>query len=143
MKVKFLRKILAMVLVAMIVLALFSIMGFKPIGPLVEGGPVEIDPVMLTAAVFASFLLEIGKYLIRTVVLNQPGFDFPPIFYEAGVPFVVFLTQILFGKVGWGVMPEFTVNYLVNWFLGVVVAIGGYYISVKPLKAYRKRYSKA
>ena len=96
-----------------------------------------MDPLFITAGAFAAFVLELVKYLIRNVILKDPTFDFAPLFYEIGVPLLVFLSEILMGLAELGPMPEFTLIFLARWFIGVVIALGTYILTIKPFKEYR------
>jgi len=100
------------------------------------------DPLFITAGAFASFVLEIVKWLVRRFLLQQPDYDFPPIFYEIGLPLVVFLSEILMGYAGLGPAPEFTPQFLARWFLGVIIALGTYILTIKPFKEYRSSRSE-
>jgi hypothetical protein len=129
-------------MIALFVLLSPLLMAFQPADEPFVGDPPVVPPVLITAAMFATFLLEVIKTIIRRIFLDKPDFDFPPIFYEIGVPFVVFLCQILFGYIDWAPMPEFTLSFLLQWLVGVVIALGTYYLSLRPLKAYRSAQAK-
>ena len=93
-------------------------------------------PLFITAAALAAFVVELVKYLIRNVILKDPEFDFAPVFYNVGVPLVVFLSELLLGFAELGPMPEFSVVFLARWFIGVVIALGTYALTIKPYKEY-------
>jgi len=94
-------------------------------------------PLFITATALAAFVVELVKYLIRNFILKDPEFDFAPIFYEIGVPLVVFLSELLLGLAELGPMPEFSLVFFARWFIGVVIALGTYMLTIKPHKVYR------
>jgi hypothetical protein len=96
------------------------------------------DPLFLTAGALASFIIEAAKFAIRRWIMNDSDYDFPPIFYNVALPLVVFLCEILLGAAELGPMPEFTVKFLARWFLGVIIALGTYFLTLKPMKEYAK-----
>ncbi len=96
----------------------------------------ELDPTLLTAALFAPFLLDAVKYLYRRFVAKDNTYDFPKRFYELAVPFSVLIAQIVVGFVGWAPMPDVSAGFVLQWFLGIVIALLGYNMALKPLKDY-------
>ena len=97
-----------------------------------------MEPLFITACAFAAFVVELVKYVLRNYILKDPEFDFAPIFYNIGVPLVVFLSEILMGLAELGPMPDFSMNFLARWFIGVVIALGTYILTIKPSKEYRR-----
>lgn len=94
------------------------------------------EPMLLTAAIFAPFMLEALKWLYRRLVAKDPGYDFPKIFYTLSIPFSTLIAQITLGYVGWAPMPEVSVSYVLQWFIGIVITMAVYQMTLKPLKGY-------
>ncbi len=96
----------------------------------------QLEPTLLTAAMFAPFLLEALKWLYRRIVVNDLDYDFPKIFYTLAIPFSTLIAQITLGFVGWAPAPEVSVSYVIQWFIGIVITLAVYQMSIKPLKTY-------
>ncbi len=95
------------------------------------------EPTLLTAALFAPFLLEAVKWLWRRLVARDVNYDFPKIFYTLAIPFSTLLAQITLGYLGWAVAPDVSLSYVLQWFFGIIVTLGVYYMAIKPMKAYK------
>ena len=95
------------------------------------------EPTLLTAALLAPFLLEALKYLWRRFVAKNPDFDFSKLFYTLAVPFSALVAQIVTGFLGWSVMPDVSVSYVIQWVLGILVTLGTYQMVLKPFKEYK------
>ncbi len=96
----------------------------------------QLEPTLLTAAMFAPFLLEALKWLYRRIVKDDLDYDFPKIFYTLAVPFSTLIAQITLGFVGWGPVPEVSASYVLQWFIGIVITLAVYQMTIKPFKAY-------
>ncbi len=96
----------------------------------------QLEPTLLTAAIFAPFMLEALKWLYRRLVAKDPNFDFPKIFYTLAIPFSTLIAQITLGFVGWAVAPEVSASYVLQWFIGIVITLAVYQMTIKPLKGY-------
>ncbi len=96
----------------------------------------ELEPTLLTAALFAPFMLEALKWLYRRLVVRDPDYDFPKIFYSLSIPFSTLIAQITLGYVGWAPAPEVSISYVLQWFIGIIITLAVYQMSIKPLKNY-------
>ncbi len=96
----------------------------------------ELEPTLLTAAMFAPFLLEALKWLYRRIVVNDLDYDFPKIFYTLAIPFSTLIAQVTLGFVGWAPAPEVSASYVVQWLIGIIITLAVYQMSIKPLKTY-------
>jgi len=95
------------------------------------------EPTLLTAALLAPFLLEAVKYLWRRLVAKNPEFDFSKLFYTLAIPFSTLVAQLVTGFLGWSLMPDVSASYVAQWFLGILITLATYNLTLKPLKAYK------
>jgi hypothetical protein len=82
------------------------------------------------------FLLEAVKKVWRRFVAKDPAYDFPKIFYTLTIPFSTLVCQVALGYVGWAVMPDVSFSYVAQWFFGIIVTMGTYYLTIKQQKSY-------
>lgn len=94
------------------------------------------EPTLLTAALFAPFLLEAVKWLYRRIIAKDFNYDFPKIFYTLAIPFSTLIAQISLGFLGWAPAPEVSASYVLQWFFGIVVTLVVYQMAIKPMKSY-------
>ncbi len=96
----------------------------------------QLEPTLLTAAMFAPFLLEALKWLYRKLIAQDPDYDFPKVFYGLAIPFSTLIAQITLGFIGWGPAPDVSVSYVIQWLVGIIVTLAVYQMTLKPFKAY-------
>ncbi len=94
------------------------------------------EPSLLTAALFAPFLLEAVKWLYRRVIAKDETYDFPKVFYTLAIPFSTLIAQISLGFLGWAPAPDVSLSYVLQWFFGIIVTLAVYYMAIRPMKNY-------
>lgn len=94
----------------------------------------------LSAGTLSSFTMEIIKWIIRSIKKDHE-FDFPPLFYELGLPFLTALWGIGLFYIGIGEGQLMEWKKLVEWFVSIVISLATYYIVNKPYKTYVRTYN--
>lgn len=98
-------------------------------------------PVLLSAPLLTTLLIEVIKWVLRKFILKNPGFDFAPIFYQYTIPLFNAVFGIGLGAIG--LAPEVTFEWktLLSWAISVVITLVLYNFGIKPLKEYTRSYN--
>jgi hypothetical protein len=99
----------------------------------------EIAPV-ITSATIAMLVLEGIKWITRKWIVKDPAYDFPMKFYLVMLPILNLLAPYAIWLVGQGTLPVYTWQTLLQslgtLLLQSLISVGGYNLTVKPLKTY-------
>ncbi len=93
--------------------------------------------LLLSIPTFATFTIELVKWIYRKFVVKDMEFDFPKIFYGLMLPFITAFWRIFFGYIGWSDAVKFELVEIVQWSVMIVVTLILYQWGVKPLTGYQ------
>lgn len=103
----------------------------------------QVETVVLTSGVLAAGVLELFKWVYRTWIVKNPGFDFPVKFYAFMLPVLTFLVEPALALLGVGTytLPTNWQEWLVQLLVVVIssaVALGTYAVGIAPMKEYSR-----
>jgi len=92
----------------------------------------------LQAAVVALAVLELVKLFIRKVILKNPEYEFPPIYYTLLIPFLTALAGYGLGYIGWAAPIVLEGQAVLQWATAILFELLFYHMGVEPLKTYAR-----
>lgn len=88
--------------------------------------------LILSAATLTTLTIEGLKWLVRRFIVQDPGYTFPTVYYDCGLPFFTAVFSIALGAVGWADPVVFEWASLLQWALSIVATLMLYHMGVQP-----------
>lgn len=94
--------------------------------------------ISLEAGAVALMLLEGLKFLLRRLILKDPEFEFPAIYYTLMIPFLTALSGVGLGYLGWAEVIPFDLSATVQWAVAILFELLFYHMGVQPFKDFAR-----